>query len=127
MGKLENYDASTCALAATVFSDEHYGSALTEEEFEYRTKLEEAYKQEIEEARAIVSTNPNFNSMTYEDKIVYCIELLGKLRAKNKKEADVEIDITPRENVNYADMNDLFDNIPQEPYEEIEKSSPRYK
>ena len=118
MGKLENYDVSTCALAASIFTDEHYGMAITEEEYEYRTKLAEVYKQEIEEARTIVSTYPNFDSMSYEDKIVFCIELLRKLRAKNNKKEDVEIEITLRE-------DDGLDSIQQEPYEPIEKSSSR--
>jgi len=104
MDKLEKYDERTCALAATVFTDLHYGQAISKRESDYRAKLMEAYKQEIEEAKAIVATHPNFNSLSYENKIIFCIELLRELRVKNNKEIEVDVYIAPQENVSYGNI-----------------------
>lgn len=112
-------DEKMCRLAARVFTDVHHGSAITESEFEYDKKLSEAYEQEIEEAKKIIATDSNFNNLSYQEKIVYVIQLLNKLRIKNHGDAEVIVDMSSESQDNYADINDLLDSIPQEPYEEI--------
>ncbi len=43
------------------------------------------YKDEIELAKLMVVNNPEFQKLSYEDKINYTANLLLKLREKNKK------------------------------------------
>mgnify|MGYP003299553777 CR=1 FL=1 len=106
MDKLNKYDERECALACSVFTDEHFGMAITEEEFEYRRKLEEEYKQEIEEAKILISKDNNFTKLSYEEKIIFCIELIRKLRIKNKKDVYIESENLVKNNINYYEIKD---------------------
>jgi len=114
-------DERMCRLAASVFTDVHHGSAITESEYEYDKKLLEAYKQEINEAQKIIATDSKFNSLSYQEKIVYVMELLNRLRVKNHGNEEVIVEISNESKDKYADINDLLNSIPQEPYEEILK------
>jgi len=114
-------DERMCRLAASVFTDVHHGSAITESEFEYDKKLSEAYEQEIKEAKKIIATDSNFNNLSYQEKIVYVLELLNRLRIKNHGNEEIITEISNGSKDNYADINDLLNSIPQEPYEEIFK------
>ena len=69
--KLAKYDERTCQLAATVFTDVHHGSAITERESQYR--------DEVAEARTLIAENQDFENMEYADKIIYCINLIDRL------------------------------------------------
>ena len=122
MEKLKQYSETECALAATVFTDIHHGTAISEEEFDYRKKLEEDYKEEINEAKVIISTHPTFNNLPYEDKIIFCIELLRKLRIKNNKDSKIQIQESAKKITNFYELNEQLRNIPQEPYEPIDKN-----
>lgn len=82
---LENYDNIESVLAATVFTDVHHGRAITEEEFEHLESLKETYKEEIEEARTMIATNADFNNLSYEEKVTFCLNLIKELK-KNKLE-----------------------------------------
>lgn len=112
-------DERMCRIAATVFTDVHHGTAITKEESDYHDKLLEVYKQEIAEAKKIVKEDSNFESLSYNEQIEFVVELLDKLRIKNHgyEEIDIQLDDRPKEK--FADINDLMDTIPQEPYQEI--------
>lgn len=92
MDKLKKYDESLCFIAAQIFDDAHFGKAITEGEFEYRKKLKNEYKEEMEQAKVIVDNDATFESLSYEDKIIYCVELLKKLRIKNNKPTEVDLE-----------------------------------
>ena len=86
---LKNYDNIEYVLAATVFTDVHHGRAITEEEFEHLENLKETYKEEIEEAKAMVATNADFNNLSYDEKVTFCLNLIKELCIKNEKEFNV--------------------------------------
>lgn len=112
--KLAKYDERTCWLAATVFTDVHHGSAITERESQYRDELARAFSDEVTEARTLVAENQEFENMDYADKIIYCINLIDRLWEEKHGDEEVIIQLPPEEEVNYADINDLLDSIPQE-------------
>ena len=122
MEKLKQYSETECALSAKVFADIHHGTAISKEEFDYRKKLEEDYKEEINEAKVIISAHTNFNNLPYEDKIIFCIELLKELRIKNNKDSKIQIQESAKKIINFYELNEQLRNIPQEPYETIEKN-----
>lgn len=123
MDKLSNYDESLCFIAAQIFVDAHFGGAITEGEFEYRKKLKNEYKEEMEQAKVIADNDATFDSLSYEDKVIYCVELLKKLRIKNNKPIDVDFDDEEDKSVSYFNINDFINSIPQESCEPIEKLS----
>lgn len=80
---LKNYDNIEYVLAATVFTDVHHGRAITEEEFEHLENLKETYKEEIEQARRMIATNADFNNLSYEEKVTFCLNLIKDLKRLN--------------------------------------------
>ena len=80
---LKNYDNIEYVLAATVFTDVHHGRAITEEEFEHLENLKETYKEEIEQARIMIATNADFNNLSYEEKVTFCLNLIKDLKRLN--------------------------------------------
>lgn len=101
-------------LAASVFTDEQYGTAISEDEVAYDEKLSEIYRKEIEEAKKIISTNSDFNNLSYQEKIIYVLELLNKLRTKNHGNEEINMEISNKPKEKYADIDELLNTIPQE-------------
>lgn len=71
-------------IASRVFTDEHYGHALTGEEVAKMLLLEDEYKDEISMAKLMLEKNPQFIDLPYEKKLEVSSKLITELR--NKKE-----------------------------------------
>lgn len=71
-------------IAASTFTDEHHGGAISEDEFHYRKQLRESYKEEIDFVKLMVKDNPNFNELPYPDKINFTANLIVALREKRE-------------------------------------------
>lgn len=124
MENINKSNESLYRVAATVFTDEHHGRAISEEEFKQDKELLEKLKQEIEQAKKIVANDSNFHNLSYQEKIVYVIELIKKLRIKNHGNEEL---VVASSSTNYADLDDLLNRIPQEPYEPIFKEENSHK
>lgn len=87
MKKFDYYstDEEISWIASKVFSDEHYGSALTEDELQQRLEMEEDYKDEIELAKLMLKNNPQFVDLPFEEKINISANLIMELREKRNK------------------------------------------
>lgn len=75
-------------VASRVFSDEHAGGALTPGELEMRANLEEAYKDEINTAKAMLQNNQDFANLSYEKKLAVAANLISEI--KNQKEQNIK-------------------------------------
>lgn len=86
MEKINFYknDETMSWIAATTFTDEHHGGAISEEELAYRKELQESYKEEIDFVKLMVKDNPNFDELSYEDKINFAANLMVSLREKRE-------------------------------------------
>lgn len=86
MEKFDFYknDEAMSWVAATTFTDVHHGGAVTEDELDYRKGLQETYKEEIEFVKLMVKDNPNFNELSYPDKINFVANLMVSLRGKRE-------------------------------------------
>ena len=86
MEKINFYKTSEAMswVAATTFTDEHHGSAVSDDELEYRKELRESYKEEIDFVKLMVKDNPNFDELSYEDKINFVANLMVSLREKRE-------------------------------------------
>ena len=86
MDKFDFYknDETMSWVAATVFTDEHHGSAISEEELSYRKRLQEDYKQEIEFVKLMIKDNPNFEKLSYKNKINFVANLIVSLYEKKE-------------------------------------------
>lgn len=73
-------DETMAWIAAQVFSDIHFGSAISEVEYENRKKVMDNFRVEIEEAKSILLAKPEFNSWDYEKQINYVANLLMELK-----------------------------------------------
>ena len=73
-------DETMAWIASQGFSDEHFGSAISETEYENRKKVMEDYKVEIEEVKNILLTKPEFNTWDYERQINYVANMLVELK-----------------------------------------------
>ena len=71
-------------IASKVFTDEHYGRAITREEYQQRLKLEEEYKDEIELAKLMIKNNPQVSELSYKDQINLSANLIMELREKKE-------------------------------------------
>lgn len=87
MNKLDYFkiDEAMSWVAARTFDDEHFGSAITEEELQYRLSLEERYKDEIAFVKTMIQNNPNFEALSYKDKINFVSNLILDLSAKKEE------------------------------------------
>ena len=87
MQKFDYYstDEEISWIASKVFSDEHYGSALTEDELQQRLEMEEDYKDEIALAKLMLEKNPQFVDLPFEEKINISANLIMELREKRNK------------------------------------------
>ena len=87
MQKFDYYstDEEISWIASKVFSDEHYGSALTEEELQQRLEMEEDYKEEIALAKLMLENNPQFVDLPFKEKINISATLIMELREKRNK------------------------------------------
>ena len=72
-------------VATQVFSDEHFGEALTNEELNKRFKLMEEYKDKIELVRLLIKDNPNFESLSFKDKVNFVANMIAKLKDKREE------------------------------------------
>lgn len=79
------YDEQFLWMAAHSFTDEHYGSAISEEELANRLMLLEDYKDEIAQAREILKNTPGFADLEYNAKIQYAANLISKLSHANEE------------------------------------------
>lgn len=84
-------DETMSYIASSVFDDTHYGSAITDAEFEYRKNLQSEYADEIEFAKLITTNNPNFESMSYKNKINYVANLLVQLHSKKEDTDEISL------------------------------------
>ena len=84
MQKFDYYstDEEISWIASKVFSDEHYGSALTEDELQQRLEMEEDYKDEIALAKLMLENNPQFVDLPFKEKINISANLIMELREK---------------------------------------------
>ena len=87
MQKFDYYstDEEISWIASKVFSDEHYGSALTEGELQQRLEMEEDYKEEIALAKLMLENNPQFVDLPFKEKINISATLIMELREKRNK------------------------------------------
>ena len=87
MEKIDYYntDDEISWIASKVFSDAHYGSALTEDELQLRLEMEEDYKDEIALAKLMLENNPQFVDLSFKDKINISANLIMELREKKDK------------------------------------------
>ena len=87
MKKFDYYstDEEISWIASKVFSDEHYGSALTEDELQQRLEMEEDYKDEIALAKLMLENNPQFVDLPFKEKINISANLIMELREKRNK------------------------------------------
>lgn len=87
MQKFDYYstDEEISWIASKVFSDEHYGSALTEDELQQRLEMEEYYKDEIALAKLMLENNPQFVDLPFKEKINISANLIMELREKRNK------------------------------------------
>jgi len=87
MQKFDYYstDEEISWIASKVFSDEHYGSALTEDELQQRLEMEENYKDEIALAKLMLENNPQFVDLPFKEKINISANLIMELREKRNK------------------------------------------
>lgn len=79
------FDNDMAWLAAQVFLDEHFGSAITNDELDERFKLMEEYKDEIGLVKEVVKNNPNFENLSYENKINFVANMIVGLRNKSEE------------------------------------------
>ena len=86
MKKVNYYkcDNAMAWVATQVFSDEHLGIAITNDELDKRLKLMEEYKDEIELVKLLIKNNPNFENLSFENKVNFVANMIIELR--NKKE-----------------------------------------
>lgn len=86
MNKIDFYknDEDMSWVAATTFTDEHHGGAVSEDELAYRIELQESYKDEIDFVKLMVKDNPNFEGLSYEDKINFVANLMVSLKEKKE-------------------------------------------
>lgn len=80
-----NTDEQISWIASKVFSDEHYGSSLTEEELQQRLELEEDYRVEIGMAKLMLQNNPKFVELPFKEKINLSASLIMELREIKEK------------------------------------------
>ena len=104
-GKYKNWKEIVPLVNMELFGDD---------ESQYRDELARAFSDEVAEARTLVAENQDFENMEYADKIIYCINLIDRLWEEKHGDEEVIIQLPPEEEVNYADINDLLDSIPQE-------------
>ena len=93
--KVQDYyeqDEAISFLASSVFEEEHFGNAITDAEFTYREGLKNEYATEIEFAKVIVANNPNFESLSYKNKINFVANLLVQLHSKREDEDKIILD-----------------------------------
>jgi len=89
VNKFDFYNISEAMswIAARTFDDKHFGSAITEAELQYRLSLEERYKDEIAFVKTVIQNNPNFEALSYKDKINFVSNLIVELNTM--KEEDI--------------------------------------
>lgn len=88
MDKQINYykwDNDIAWVATQVFSDEHFGTAITNDELDERLKLKEEYKDEIEVVKALIKDNPNFKNLSFENKVNFVANMIVELKYKREE------------------------------------------
>ncbi len=88
MDKQVNYykwDNDIAWVATQVFSDEHFGTAITNDELDERLKLKEEYKDEIEVVKALIKDNPNFKNLSFENKVNFVANMIVELKYKREE------------------------------------------
>jgi len=85
-------DETMSFIAASVFDDEHFGNAITEAEWDYREGLKKDYADEIAFVKIIITNNPNFEAMTYKNKINYIANWLVQLHSKREDSDKISLE-----------------------------------
>lgn len=88
MNKKVNYykwDNDMAWVATQVFSDEHFGTAITNDELDERLKLKEEYKDEIELVKVLIKDNPNFENLSFENKVNFVANMIAELKDKREE------------------------------------------
>lgn len=73
-------DEKTKRLLASVFTDEHYGRAISEEEYQDDLAWRAENAELINKAREMISLDPNFTSLDEEAKIMHVYNLMRNLK-----------------------------------------------
>jgi len=70
--------------ASRVFMDEHFGKALTAEDFRICIETEEFYAEEINYAKEVIKELPEFQLLSLEEKIDITKRMLIQLKEVNE-------------------------------------------
>lgn len=68
-------------IASRVFSDIHYGSAITEVELVERLSLEKSYENEISRVKEVILKSKKFEKLSYSEKLSLVAHLLVSFRS----------------------------------------------
>ena len=68
-----------------VFSDEHFGEVIINDELNKRLKLKEEYKDEIKLVKILIKDNPNLENLSFENKINFVANMIVGLRNKREE------------------------------------------
>lgn len=74
-------------VASRVFTDEHVGRAMTEEEVSRMLLLEDEYKDEIAMAKLMLENNPDFVNLDFEKKLQVSEKVITSLREKKEEKS----------------------------------------
>ena len=78
-------DPQMARVASFVFTDEHCGGAISEEEFKELNSMLTEYKEEMKQAKKIIKEMDDFNSLTFDRQLTIVANILVKLKADNKQ------------------------------------------
>lgn len=78
-------DATMAWIASQVFSDIHFGRGTTEEEHKQRIKIMDEFREEIEEVKEMILSNPEFYKWDYKKQINYVANMLVDLNHEKRK------------------------------------------
>ena len=68
-----------------VFSDEHFGEVIINDELNEMLKLKEEYKDEIKLVKILIKDNPNLENLSFENKINFVANMIVGLRNKREE------------------------------------------
>lgn len=74
-------------VASRVFTDEHVGRAMTEEEVSRMLLLEDEYEDEIAMAKLMLKNNPDFVNLDFEKKLQVSEKVITSLREKKEEKS----------------------------------------
>lgn len=81
-------DNDIIRLLSLVFTDIHYGCAISEEEWERDRKWERENNSIINQAKKIIEQDPKFDTLPYETQVKYAAYLLKQLKSNTQSEIE---------------------------------------